>query len=99
MKKEMKWGLFVSTGLVTLFLIFILFGEFKFLDKGYNLYVTYNFTNGLDKNAPVRLSGVNVGNVDDITMAYDNEGKIHIIVKLWVKQKTLVHDLRQKKYR
>ncbi len=86
MRRELKWGIFLSSALIAMFLIFILFGEFKFFEKGYNLFVTYNFTNGLDKNAPVRLSGVNVGTVEDINMAYDQSGKIHIIVKLWIRQ-------------
>ena len=85
--KEVKWGIFVTSGIIVLFAIFLLFGEFKFFSKGYHIFVRFNFTNGLEKNAPVRLAGVNIGNVEDVRMVYDQKGNLHILVKLWINEK------------
>ena len=84
--KEVKWGIFVASGVIVLFAIFLLFGEFKFFSKGYNIFVSFNFTNGLEENAPVRLAGVNVGTVDDVQMVYDQKGTLHVMVRLWIRE-------------
>lgn len=92
MKKEYKWGIFVTAALIMLFLLFFLFGEIRLFRKGYNLYVKYNFTNGLSTNAPVRLAGVDIGTVENVRMDYDEDEKVYILVKLWIKE-----DVRLKK--
>jgi phospholipid/cholesterol/gamma-HCH transport system substrate-binding protein len=84
--KEVRWGIFVASGIIVLFAIFLLFGEFKFFSRGYNIFVSFNFTNGLEENAPVRLAGVNVGNVDDVQMVYDQKGTLHVMVRLWIRE-------------
>ena len=84
--KEVKWGIFVAGGIIVLFTVFLLFGEFKFFSKGYNIFASFNFTNGLEKNAPVRLAGVNVGTVNDVQMIYDQKGTLHVMVKLWIRE-------------
>ena len=35
-------------------------------EKGYDVRVVFDYVNGIKKNAPVRLAGVNVGNVKNI---------------------------------
>ncbi|TYB30995.1 MAG: MCE family protein [Candidatus Mcinerneyibacterium aminivorans] len=86
MTKEKKWGIFVSIGVILLFLVFFLFGEVKLFREGYNIYVKYNFTGGLSENAPVRLAGVNVGNVEKVKMQYTQKEQVYILVKLWIKE-------------
>src|SRR6056297_462448 len=86
MSKQTKWGLFVGTGIILLFLVFFLFGEIKFFKKGYNIYIKYNFTAGLTEDAPVRLAGYDIGNVEKIKMIYEKDSTVYILVKVWIKE-------------
>ncbi len=86
MTKEKKWGIFVSIGVILLFLVFFLFGEIKLFKEGYNIYVKYNFTGGLSENAPVRLAGVDIGSVEKVKMQYKEDADVYVLVKLWIKK-------------
>jgi len=86
MSKQTKWGLFVGIGIILLFLVFFLFGEIKFFKKGYNIYIKYNFTAGLTEDAPVRLAGYDIGNVEKIKMIYEKDSTVYILVKVWIKE-------------
>ena len=86
MTKEKKWGIFVSIGVILLFLVFFLFGEVKLFQEGYNIYVKYNFTGGLSENAPVRLAGVDIGSVEKVKMQYKEDSDVFVLVKLWIKK-------------
>ena len=86
MKKETKFGIFVSISILVLFFMFFFLGETSFFKKGYNIFVKYKFTNGLGENAPVRVAGVDVGNVEEVKMGYEKDGNLYITVKLWIKK-------------
>lgn len=83
---EAKVGAAVLLGLITLAYMTIKVGGFSFFqEKGYHLSVTFNTASGLDKKAPVQISGVEVGRVEGIKLA--DEGakitlRIHPDVKI-----------------
>lgn len=70
---EAKVGSAVLLGLILLAYMTIKVGGFSFFqENGYRLYVVFNTASGLDKKAPVQISGVEVGKVEEIKL--DEEG-------------------------
>lgn len=69
MSPEAKVGLFVLIGIVLLVYMSLKLGGIKFgKAEGYSLFVDFNSAAGLDKGASVRVAGVEVGRVKDITL-------------------------------
>ncbi|MRJ03298.1 MAG: TonB-dependent receptor [Epsilonproteobacteria bacterium] len=67
MKTEAKVGLFVALGLLFLFLLSTQVNRFANMGKkGYEIYALLEDASGLDKNAKVKIKGVDVGFVKDI---------------------------------
>lgn len=81
-KSEFKVGLFVFLGLLIFFVIVFSISDFS-LKQGYTFSVRFNFVNGLEVSAPVRLAGVNVGEVKNI-MVTNNHPPVQVL--LWVKK-------------
>lgn len=70
-KLELKVGVFVFIGLL-IFSIFILsIKSIKSFASTYNLNVMFGFVNGVKVGAPVRFAGVDVGEVKDIDVYFD----------------------------
>ncbi|MEA3305503.1 MAG: MlaD family protein [Candidatus Omnitrophota bacterium] len=69
---EMKVGALV----VVCIFIFIGFlfktGSLDFKKEGYEVNVVFHVVAGVQKNAPVRLAGVEIGRVKDINLSYEN---------------------------
>ena len=62
-KLEMKVGIFIGIGIFLMFLIVFSIGDRYPFEKGYNVKVIFDYVNGITKDAPVRLAGVDVGEV------------------------------------
>ena len=72
MKPEAKVGLFVAIGLFFLFLLSTQVNKFANVGKkGYVIYALLDDANGLERNAKVKIKGVDVGYVKDLGL----EGK------------------------
>lgn len=70
---EMKIGVLVSTVAVALLFLTFKVGNFSFTKKGYTIKVQFVRIEGLEKNAPVRLNGLEVGAVKDINILYEDD--------------------------
>ena len=70
---EIKVGIFVFLGILLMFVIVFSIGKFYILKPMYEIKVAFGFANGIAMGAPVRLAGVNVGEVGDIRVYYDPE--------------------------
>ena len=82
-KIEMKVGFFMGVGIFLMFLIVFSVGDFSFLREGYETEAVFDFINGVKKSAPIRLAGVNVGEVTDIKIFYDEDlKKTRVALKL-----------------
>ncbi|MRI58226.1 MAG: hypothetical protein C6H99_01835 [Epsilonproteobacteria bacterium] len=69
MKTEAKVGLFVAIGLLFLFLLSTQVNRFANVGKkGYEIYALLDDASGLEKNAKVRIKGVDVGFVKDMKL-------------------------------
>lgn len=68
-------GAFVIGGLALLFLSLVSFGGISFLSRPPRFVVLFNESvHGLDLGSPVKLRGVRVGRVVDLTLRYDGGG-------------------------
>lgn len=82
---ELKVGIFVFIGLVILVLFVVMIGDFRLINPGYMFKVSFGFANGVKVNAPVRLSGVEIGEVKDIEITYDTiNKKSKVLIDVWV---------------
>ena len=85
MNQETKLGLFVLAGIVSLALTVMLLGDFQF-QRRYHLNVLFNDIAGLPSRAKVKIAGVEVGAVNEITLK-GNKAKISI----WIKKEVKIH--------
>ncbi len=82
LSNEIKTGIVVVVGALLLLLLVYKIGGIK-TEKGYEIYALFNYISGLERHAPVRLSGVEVGEVKDIGISYEgNETKIMLTLSL-----------------
>jgi phospholipid/cholesterol/gamma-HCH transport system substrate-binding protein len=79
---EAKTGAVVLICVIALGLLILKVGNFTLLQKGWTVKSRFHFTAGVKKHAPVRLSGVDVGEVKDLQMVYGDETIIEMT--LWI---------------
>jgi len=72
---EIKVGIFVFIGILIMFIIVFSIGELYILKPIYRVKVVFDFANGIAVGSPVRLAGVQVGEIDNIGVYYDKEDK------------------------
>ncbi len=76
MKKEsleFKVGIFVCLGIAALGMLVFKAGDF-YIKPGYTIRILFNHVSGIDKGSPVRLAGVDVGEISKVTIIKNNEG-------------------------
>ena len=90
---ELKVGVFIFTGIVILSVIIFSIGNFYSIKRGYTLNILFSFANGISVGAPVRYAGVEVGEVQDITVYFDEKEKRPMVrVSVWVSQNTWINE-------
>lgn len=72
-KKEILLGAFILGALVLLTLGFIFIKDFRFLNQTYTIKVSFNFGDGIKVASPVRMAGVDVGEVDEVGLERKND--------------------------
>jgi phospholipid/cholesterol/gamma-HCH transport system substrate-binding protein len=86
-KIELKVGIFVFIGIIILIMFVLMIGDFRLVNPGYRFKISFNFANGVKMSAPVRLSGVEVGEVKGIEIGYDDRTKKPLVlIDVWVKK-------------
>ena len=85
---ETKTGVFVLICLAVLGGLLIKIGSFNLFKHGFMIKSHFHFTGGVKKNSPVRLSGVDVGEVKNIRVLYGDETVVE--VDLWLEDGTKV---------
>ncbi len=68
---ELKVGLFMLIALVLLAMFIFSVSSSSVLKKGKSLKVVFGFANGLKRNAPVRIAGVDEGLVRNVQLFFD----------------------------
>src|SRR5690242_6227683 len=62
---ELKEGLLIAIALVILVAFIFVLGNFS-LRSGYTIYVDYRFSGNIREGAPVKVSGIKVGKVEEV---------------------------------
>jgi len=93
MNFELKVGIFIFIGIVILSVIIFSIGNFYSVKRGYNIDVVFSFANGIGIGAPVRYSGVQVGEVQEINIYFDEKEKKPLVkLTVWVSQNTWINE-------
>ncbi|MCX7822794.1 MAG: outer membrane lipid asymmetry maintenance protein MlaD [Syntrophobacterales bacterium] len=78
---EVIVGIFISLGILAMGYISISLGKIEFLNRNeYTVYATFSNVSGLKKKAPVTMSGVEIGRVEDIVL--DTNGRAKVVLKI-----------------
>lgn len=87
-KLELKVGIFVFVGLIILAIFILSIGGFKTWSSGYRISVNFNFVNGVKVGAPVRFSGVDVGEVKKVELSFvPQENRSNVRLEVWLKDR------------
>ena len=90
---EVKVGIFILIGLIILIVMIFSIGEVYVFRPGYRVKVLFNFANGISMNAPVRLAGVEVGEVDNIRIYYDTVAEsTKVELSAWIKKDVAIEE-------
>lgn len=84
-RNETQVGIFVVVGFIMLsMIVFFISGVYLFR-PGYRVTVMYDYVSILDKGAPIRMAGVRIGEVSDVSLHYDESTqKTRVSVKLFI---------------
>ncbi len=85
-KLELKVGIFVFVGLIILAIFILSIGGFKTWSSGYRININFNFVNGVKVGAPVRFSGVDVGEVKRVSLSFvPEESRSNVRLGIWLR--------------
>lgn len=85
---EMKTGLLVVVGILTA--VFFWAKTTDLSAKPYRLKTYFNYADGVKKDSIVKLSGIEVGRVEKVTLVYTPETKIELVLN--VDKKAMVRE-------
>ncbi|MBN1405975.1 MAG: MCE family protein [Candidatus Omnitrophica bacterium] len=91
MANEIKTGFLILISLGILALFTVALGNFMGSEKTYELKTAFNWVSGLEKNAPVRLRGVEAGQVKDVDIVYNGD-ETKIMLTLILKESAKVRE-------
>jgi phospholipid/cholesterol/gamma-HCH transport system substrate-binding protein len=88
---EIKVGLLIVVAVAVLAGFVFVLGSFS-VGKGYKLYVDFNFSGNIQPGAPVKVSGIKVGKVDDVLFLggkLDEKSgrRVQVRVVVWVEER------------
>ena len=90
---EVKVGMFILIALIILLGMIFSIGDIYFIRPGYHIKVLFNFANGIAMNSPMRLAGIEVGEVDGIRIYYDtSEQRTKVELSAWVKKGVVIEE-------
>ena len=81
---EAKTGILVLVSLAVFGALILKVGNFALFQHGYTVKCQLHYSAGVKKHAPVRLSGVDVGEVRDIHILYGDQTTVELI--LWLRE-------------
>jgi phospholipid/cholesterol/gamma-HCH transport system substrate-binding protein len=82
-KEEVKVGAFVLAGTAALLFILFMMGAFRSTAGTYPVRILYNYISGLEKGAPVRFAGAEVGKVERVEVLNSSEkSNVAVIVSV-----------------
>src|SRR3989442_572670 len=88
---ELKVGVFVVAALGILMGLVFKAGDF-YVKPGYTIRILFNSVNGVDKDSPVRLAGVTVGEVRGVHVVRSPEGQTQVELVARINQGVLIEE-------
>jgi phospholipid/cholesterol/gamma-HCH transport system substrate-binding protein len=88
---EFKVGLFVLLGLVVLGGLVLKTGDF-YLKPGYTIHILFDYISGMDRGAPVRLAGVAVGEIKEVHVVRDIQGRTEVDLSVWIDGSAIIEE-------
>ena len=85
LNNETKIGILVTAVVIALLALTFRVGNFHFAEKGYTIKAHFYRIEGLEKNAPMRLNGLEVGSVKEIHILYAPETTMELT--LWLEER------------
>jgi len=82
LSNEIKTGFIVLICMAILIAFTVSIGKFANIGKQYELKVIFSRVAGVASDAPVRLSGVDIGKVEDVQLLYTKEGDTKVLLTL-----------------
>lgn len=82
--KEFKLGIFIFGALVILILGIFSIKDFRVFNPGYTIKVMFNFGDGIKPASPVRIAGVDAGEVKKTSLVHE-DGKTKVLVRAWIR--------------
>ena len=88
---EFKVGLLILVGVVVFAGFIFLLGNFSF-SSGYTLYVDYDFSGNIQPGAPVKVSGIKVGKVEEVEFLGGQVDpttgrRVQVRLEVWVEER------------
>jgi len=91
MDLEFKVGIFVAIGIAVLMSMVFQLKELKYAQQKYTIKLRFDFANGIEVAAPVRVAGVQVGEVKDIEIEVNKEANKTVVdLYVWLDKKVKV---------
>lgn len=91
LKNEVKVGIFTIIGIIIFIIIVFSISDVKFFAKTNDIDIVFGFANGVKSSSPVRLAGVDIGEVKAINVDFNKKtGKNEVTVHARVKSEALI---------
>ncbi len=88
---ELKVGGFVILALVCLTIFILTIGDFSQFQEGNTYRLIFNYAGGVKVSSPVRVAGVELGQIRKIGLFYDREAKrTKVAVLIWLQDGTRI---------
>jgi len=88
---EFKVGVFVIVSLAILGILVVKAGDF-YMKPGYTVRLLFNYVSGVDTGSPVRLAGVNVGEVKEIHIIRNEKGQTQVECLAWISKDAKIEE-------
>ncbi len=88
---EFKLGVFVLVSIAVLIGLVLKTGDFS-LKPGYTVRFIFGFVSGIDNGSPVRLAGVNVGEVKEIRVVRNAQAQTQVEIISWIEQGAYIEE-------
>jgi phospholipid/cholesterol/gamma-HCH transport system substrate-binding protein len=83
-KSEIRAGIFLLTAFIVFAVMVFAVSDIQSLfKKTMNIRVLFSFSDGIEKNAPVRFSGIRVGKVTNIRVAPEQSDKVEVTLSVY----------------
>ncbi len=89
---EFKVGVFVLVGLVIMVFMVFFITDFQIVQPKYNVKIIFNYANGVKNNSPLRIAGVDAGEIKNVNVLPTNANSDKTLVELdaWIRKDILV---------